>query len=53
LMELLLFKIIMILWLAHNIYNTVNEQDSLSEPLLKCTKAAEALSAWSLRQLSL
>jgi hypothetical protein len=35
----------------HNIYNMHNQQDSLSEPLLKCAKAAEALSAWSLPQV--
>jgi hypothetical protein len=29
----------------HDIYNTINEQDSLSEPLLTCTKAAKASSA--------
>jgi hypothetical protein len=37
----------------HDICNMVNEQDSLSEPLLKCAKAAEASSAWSLWQLPL
>jgi hypothetical protein len=29
----------------HDIYNMINEQDSLSEPLLTCTKAAKASSA--------
>jgi hypothetical protein len=37
----------------HDIYNMVNEQDSLSEPLLKCAKAAEVSSAQSLQQLPL
>jgi hypothetical protein len=37
----------------HDIYNMINEQDSLSEPLLTCTKAAKASSAWNLWQLPL
>ena len=37
----------------HNIYNMHNQQDSLSEPLLKCAKAAEVSSAQSLQQLPL
>jgi hypothetical protein len=37
----------------HDIYNTVNEQDSLSQALLKCAKAAEGLSGRSLQRLPL
>jgi hypothetical protein len=33
---------------SYDIYNMVNEQDSLSQALFKCAEAAEALSAQSL-----
>jgi hypothetical protein len=33
---------------SYNVYNTVNEQDSLSQALFKSAMAAEAMSARSL-----